>query len=355
VRGAGNLNVDVHDVRVENSDVIRTEHKFDGMEQAVFSAHQGGKGTLKHYLFDDLRVENASFRLLSLAVRPSPFSGENAELARIDDLLFRNISVSDPQSMPDLLQSYDRQHQLSNVRFENVVVAGTVLPERPTITFNANRTMSVGGNATYDPLWRNIEDPTSFQTLVIDSAAAPRLQCDFDQNGYSDILLRDAQGAVEILSFGRDSAPGSTDFEPSQFFADSTSFYNQHWKPVSGVFDSSWVLAGVGDSRGVGYAGILWYRPSTGDLGLTAFSAGFRTAPRSGRVRTGQIFVKLASDQALQVSAPGDFDANGTYDVLLYHPATGLGSILYLNSQLPDFFRFGTGSISVTGNWQLLR
>jgi hypothetical protein len=373
-----NLNIDVHDVRVEHSDVIRTEHAFESMEAAVFSAHQGGKGTLRQYLFDDLRVENSSLRLFSLAVRPSPWSRKNTDLASLEDLLFRNISVSDVQTLPDLLQSYDRHHRLMNLRFENVVVAGQTLPEHPVITFSANRTVSLGGNLTYGPLWRNADDPTEFETQIIDPAAAPALSYasvslqdpdltrefqvqavgdfygdgfasvlfshdgtlgiwkdpigaapataryfpigytlepndqivgvgdfnddgrsdiliwnfvaqtgtvllmngeqiiavisvhpqktsdwkvagigDFDQNGYSDILLRDSQGDLEILGFGIGSTPVSTDFEPSELFAHSTSFYDRHWTPISGTFDSVWTVVGVGDSRGLGYAGIV--------------------------------------------------------------------------------------------------
>ena len=472
-----NLDIDVHDVRVEHSDVIRTEHEFESMETAVFSAHQGGKGTLSQYLFDDLRVENSGFRLFSLAVRPSPWSRKNVDLAGLDDLLFRNISVSDAQTQPNLLQSYDRQHRLTNLRFENVVVAGQTLPERPVTTFSANRTVSLGGNVTYDPLWRNTNDPTEFETQIIDPATAPAVSYasvslrepdltqefheqavgdfygdgfasvlfsrdgtlgiwrnpiragdlpvaerylpigyalgpndqiagvgdfnddgksdiliwnfvaqtgtlllmngeqivavmsvhpgktsdwnvagigDFDQNGYSDILLRDSHGDLEILGFGIGSAPVSSDFEPSELFAHSTDFYDQQWSPVSGTFDSAWTVAGVGDSRGLGYAEIVWYQPTTGDLGMTAFSPGFQTE-RTGRVQLGQVFVRIPLAPSRQVIVPGNFDANGTSDILLQNSATGLSSILYTNLWLSDSFSLGTGKIAVAPNRVLLR
>ena len=472
-----NLNIDVHDVRVEHSDVIRTENAYESMEAAVFSAHQGGKGTLRQYLFDDLRVENSGFRLFSLAVRPSPWSRKNVDLASLDDLLFRNISVSDAQALPDLLQSYDREHRLTNLRFENVVVAGQTLPERPAITFSANRTVSLGGNVTYDPFWRNSDDPTEFATQIIDPAAAPAVSYasvslrepdltqefheqavgdfygdgfasvlfsrdgalgiwkdpvragdsiaaerylpigytlgpndqiagvgdfngdgrsdiliwnfvaqtgtlllmngeqiiavmavhpgktsdwnvagigDFDQNGYSDILLRDSQGDLEVLGFGIGSAPASTDFEPSELFAHSTSYYDQHWTPVSGAFDSSWTVVGVGDSRGLGYADIVWYRPTTGDLGMTVFSPGFQSE-HSGRIQLGQVFVRIPLAPSRQVIVPGNFDANGTSDILLQNSATDLSSILYTNLWLTHSFSLGTGKITVDPNWVLLR
>ena len=472
-----NLDIDVHDVRVEHLDVIRTEHVFDSMEAAVFSAHQGGKGTLSQYLFDDLRVENSSFRLFSLAVRPSPWSRKNVDLAGLDDLLFRNISVSDAQTQPNLLQSYDRPHRLTNLRFENVVVAGQTLPERPVINFSANRTVSLGGNVTYDPLWRSTNDPTEFETQIIDPATAPAVSYaevslrepdltqefheqaigdfygegfasvlfsldgtlgiwrnpiragdlpaaerylpigytlepndqivgvgdfnddgksdiliwnsvaqtgrvlllngeqivavmlvhpgktsdwnvagigDFDQNGYSDILLRDSHGDLEILGFGIGSAPISTDFEPSELFAHSTDFYDQQWTPISGTFDSAWTVVGVGDSRGLGYAEIVWYRPTTGDLGMTAFSPGFQTQ-RTGRVQLGQVFVRIPLAPSRQVIVPGNFDANGTSDILLQNSATGLSSILYTNQWLSNSFSLGTGKIAVDPNWVLLR
>lgn len=473
----GNLNINVHDVVVENSDVIRTEQAFESMEAAVFSAHQGGKGALRHYLFDDLRVENASFRLFSLAVRPSPWSKKNGELAGIDDLLFRNIQVVDAQKLPNLLQSYDPQHQLSHLRFENVVVAGAALPEHPAVTFNANRTMSLSGNVTYAPLWRNAQNPTEFLAQVVEPTAAPSLQYesvslhqpeltaefeeeaigdfygdgyasvlfshdgalevwkdpvhpqefprraayspigytlkaddrvvgvgdfnndgrsdiliwnftaqtgtvllmdgdrilgveavnpgkasdwntawigDFDQNGYSDILLRNPEGDVEVLSFGIADTPRSADFQPSELFAYSTSYYDQHWAHVSGTFDSSWVIAGVGDSRGLGYANIVWYKPTTGDLGMTVFSPGFQNE-HSDRIQLGQIFLRQKLPSTGQVIVAGDFDANGTSDILLQTSATDLSGIVYTNLWLPNEFNQGTGTITVGTNWLLLR
>jgi len=473
----GNLNINVHDVVVENSDVIRTEYAYESMEGAIFSAHQGGKGTLRHYLFDDLRVENANFRLFSLAVRPGPFSKENGDLAGIDDLLFRNIQVVDAQKLPNLLQSYDQQHQLSHLRFENVVVAGTALPEHPAVTFNANRTMSLNGNVTYDPLWRNTQNSTEFLTEIVEPTAAPSLQYesvslhqpeltaefkeeaigdfygdgyasvlfshdgelgvwkdpvhlqelpsrayyspigytlkaddrvigvgdfnndgrsdiliwnfttqtgtvllmdgdrildvetvrpgktsdwntawigDFDQNGYSDILLRNPAGDVEILSFGIGDMPQSADFEPSELFANSTSYYDLQWGHVSSTFDSSWVIAGVGDSRGLGYANIVWYKPITGDLGMTVFSPDFQNE-LSGRIELGQIFLRRQLPSTGQVIVAGDFDADGTSDILLQNAATDLGPIVYTSQWRPNDFSQGTGTITVSANWMLLR
>jgi hypothetical protein len=129
---------------------------------------------------------------------------------------------------------------------------------------------------------------------------------------------------------------------------------DQHWTPISGTFDSAWTVVGVGDSRGLGYAGIVWYRPTTGDIGMTAFSPGFQTE-RSGRIQLGQIFVRLPLASSRQVIVPGNFDANGTSDILLQNSATGSSSVLYTNLWLTDSFSLGTGEIAADPNWVLLR
>ena len=58
----------------------------------------------------------------------------------------------------------------------------------------------------------------------------------------------------------------------SAFFYSSTANYNSQYPSVSGKFDSSWTVAGVGDFWGNGYAGILWVNAS-GQVGITAFSS----------------------------------------------------------------------------------
>lgn len=458
-----NLNIDVTDVAVSDSNVIRTEHaKFDSMEKAIFSAHHGGKGHLSHYTFRNIHIENSNFRLFSLAVRPSPWSEKNTVLGSLADLSFEEVHVTDEQTRPDLFQSYDRQHELSGVRFRSVTVAKTDRPT-PTITFNANRVMSLAGNATYDPLWRNTQSPSSFQLWRIDPATAPppapqyssfslmepalgptyQVQAigdffgssyasvllldtashqlgvwrdpavtgatgsgpiarvytlettdgnvagvgdfngdgytdvvlwnidtqsgkvllmngaritgqiafqpakmsdwslvgigDFNQSGASQVLLRDTTGSLEILALSQDTEEiVSYDFASSALFNATTEYFNATWaSPSHGDFDANWTVAAVGDFQGLGYADILWLNPQSNDLGLTAFSFDLQT------VAQGPIFDRLESQS--KIIAVGDFDANGTSDILLEssNPGGSQISITYVSQWLGNLFQPG--------------
>jgi hypothetical protein len=92
-----NLDIDVDDVLVSDSEVIRVESEFDSMERAVFSAHQGGKGNLSNYTFRNIHIENADFRLFSLAVRPSPWSQKNVALGSPDGDCARTATIGRPR------------------------------------------------------------------------------------------------------------------------------------------------------------------------------------------------------------------------------------------------------------------
>ena len=69
---------------------------------------------------------------------------------------------------------------------------------------------------------------------------------DFDKNGYSDVLLRDAGGNLEILYLGSGGMLTTLDLVPGQLFYTTTGAYqkNHPTRPTHGHFDVSWQVAG---------------------------------------------------------------------------------------------------------------
>jgi hypothetical protein len=145
---------------------------------------------------------------------------------------------------------------------------------------------------------------------------------DIDQNGYSDIVLRDSLGNVEILPFTASARQLSgTPIAATSFFYSSTANYNGQHPPVKGTFDSTWTVAGVGDFWGNGYAGILWTNEA-GQVGITAFQFD------SLKVMSGSVFAQLKGQK---ITALGDFNGDGATDMLLNNSSNSQLAIWYSN------------------------
>jgi hypothetical protein len=414
---------------------------------------------------------------MQIAVGPDIWQFGNTQLGSLGNLTFTDIFVTDPQTLPNEFQSYDRQHQIASVRFHNVVVAGTGLSD-PTITFDANRMFSLEGNILSSPMWAersgavvpNVQVWTMVQgtpasspisaigtldqplldnpelqavaygdffgdgyasPLIVDSAHGtlevwqeplnPTLSSapssfvrigaippgfqfagvgdfndsgttgillwnggaqqalvlvmtasgeltplmtlqpahasawsvagvgDFDKNGYSDVLLRDSGGNLELLYLGAGGTLTTVDIAPVQLFYTATPAYqeNNPTRPVRGHFDTNWQVAGVGTLLN-GFANILWTNPTTGDVGMTEFTPIIPQRPIAGAA-----MVTLPAGSA--IAGLGDYNGDGAIDILYRNPTTGEVGIWYLGWMSGNYYE-PSPAIPVTlgKTWQLL-
>jgi Glycosyl hydrolases family 28 len=151
--GAG-IKGDVTNITVQDSDVIRAEYNWPNTSDTVFAANQGGSGNLSNYNFEDIRVENGNWQLFKIEILPSNFQPDNYQLGSITGLTFKNIQVSDAQKFPPIFRGFNLAHQVSDVHFKDVVIAGETVPT-PALNLDANRNMSYAGNTVNDLLVRN--------------------------------------------------------------------------------------------------------------------------------------------------------------------------------------------------------
>lgn len=158
---------------------------------------------------------------------------------------------------------------------------------------------------------------------------------DFGGDGYSDILLRDASGNLEIVYFNSSAAPTTEDFNVTTLGYSSTASYTAAYGSTSGHFDSNWSVAGTGifQSLGPAYASIIWVNHLTGQVGITRFTPFLKTPS------AGQVLAILPADTEIQTI--GDFNADGAKDLLLWNARTSQNTIWYMNFDNGAFYEAG--------------
>lgn len=113
--------------RTSDCDILRVEHSWKNDNEAIFCAIHGGSGHMSDYLFENIRIENASWRLVSLVNKPNEFAKGVKEPGSIANVTFRNITADGPFKLPNRLRGFSANSRIENITFENVRVGGRVL------------------------------------------------------------------------------------------------------------------------------------------------------------------------------------------------------------------------------------
>ncbi|MGA8116488.1 MAG: hypothetical protein WCA46_22765 [Actinocatenispora sp.] len=114
-----NLEIDPSNVHVYDDDVIHAEH-YQIQKSAVFRSLHAGAGTPNRYLFENIRVENANWRLFYLAVENNKWYDPTLGYGEIDQVVFRDIHAQTTFTHPSVLQGIDGTHKVRDVNFVNV-------------------------------------------------------------------------------------------------------------------------------------------------------------------------------------------------------------------------------------------
>ena len=157
------------------------------------------------------------------------------------------------------------------------------------------------------------------------------------------MLLRDSNGNLEIVYLGPTGVSGTADLTPAQLkFSATASFTsNNPGLPLSGEFDSSWKVADVGAING--YAGIIWTN-ALSEVGITQFI--YPTGKPYGNV--------IATLPAgTQIRGLGDYNGDGSIDLLLRAADTGLVSFWYMGFMGGNYYQPAPATgIGVPASWQ---
>jgi hypothetical protein len=120
-----NIADDQSDFHVYDNDVIHAEHYWLS-PQAVFRARHATPGHLSRFLFEDIRVEDANWRLFYVILEAHPKWYDPAKgFGRISDVIFRDITSDTPFVMPNVFAGGDPEHTVDHVTLADVRVNGT--------------------------------------------------------------------------------------------------------------------------------------------------------------------------------------------------------------------------------------
>ncbi len=130
-----NIADDVHTFHIYDNDVIHAEHYlFDA--QAIFRSRHAGSGHLHRYLFENIRIENASFRLFYLVLENNKWFDAELGYGEISQLIFRNIHAATSFQQPNVIQGIDAAHKVQDVTLQDVFTSGTCLGSRESGDFS---------------------------------------------------------------------------------------------------------------------------------------------------------------------------------------------------------------------------
>ncbi len=121
-----NIHQDVADFHVYDNDVIHADHYFL-FPQAIFRARHAGGGHMQRYLFENIRVEDADWRLFYIILENNQWYDPQHGYGSISHVIFRNISSLKPFRQANVVKGIDTAHMVSNIAFVDIAVAGHCL------------------------------------------------------------------------------------------------------------------------------------------------------------------------------------------------------------------------------------
>ena len=126
---------------VRDCDVIHHkpfEDKLHRWTGAVFRSWFGGGGHIHDILFEDIRIEGQSPRLISIHFERNKWSRQSGEWGSFSKLHFRNITATGPFLFHSQLLGHDAAHTIDDVVFENLRIGGELIRSAGQMNLKTN-------------------------------------------------------------------------------------------------------------------------------------------------------------------------------------------------------------------------
>jgi hypothetical protein len=108
----------ISEIVFRNNDIINVQGG-----EGTLAIHNGDRATVSDVLYEDIRIERVDGFLFDLKILHSRYSRDE-ERGHIRNITFRNIEVGGERFPPSIIQGFDEDHRVEDVRFENVTIQG---------------------------------------------------------------------------------------------------------------------------------------------------------------------------------------------------------------------------------------
>jgi hypothetical protein len=118
-------NIEQHsqNFHVYDNDVIHAEHNSI-QKSGIFRALHAGAGTMSRYLFENIRVEDAHYRLFDITIENNKWYDPTLGYGQIRSLIFRNIQADGPFTIASQVHGIDADHTVADVTFDDISIGG---------------------------------------------------------------------------------------------------------------------------------------------------------------------------------------------------------------------------------------
>lgn len=220
-------------------------------------------------------------------------------------IVFRNDSPGTVEKLSaepaaTLRVQYGDEISVSVAAFDAMGVAGPLSARSDTLRFNRRSDAASAPASSDDDGGSPSPGPDGGDPPP---GVGPGVPLDFSGDGVSDLMLRDGDGALELVAMNG-ATPVAREALP--------------W------LDAAWAVVGNGDYDGNGLADLLWEERDFGRLVVWGMHDG---VPDEGVLLD---LADLAPEDGWRVGCSGDFDGDGHADVLLFSRILGEVEIVHL-------------------------
>ncbi|MGH3427493.1 MAG: glycosyl hydrolase family 28 protein, partial [Terriglobales bacterium] len=129
----------VHNIQYSDIDIIHKISDTNPYRRAAISIHNDGNAAVSNINYRNIRIEDANENLFYIGVlNTTEVEDRSGGLGSIGKIAFTNVSVTDPQSVPSVIEGYDAGHPVRNVMFRGLTYHGALVKEPQQLGLQTN-------------------------------------------------------------------------------------------------------------------------------------------------------------------------------------------------------------------------